>query len=139
MNSKLTKLLEHPEYTYKGMVYADGIKDNQLFILPKNTPHGTKNGKCQFKKCLFRVEMKGECRYAQQEKEIVAKIKSLNEDKEEQRKKGDFKQVAELQKEIQTTEEQHMQTKRHLQREVANNEYQQRINMGKKVQFGEAV
>ena len=46
MNSKLAKLMAEPEYTYKGMVYADGIKDNQLLILPKKTKKGSFNGKC---------------------------------------------------------------------------------------------
>jgi len=70
---------------------------------------------------------------------MVIKIKTLVEDKEEARKIGNSKLAASLQNEIKKTEEKHMQIKRHLQREISNNEYQQRINIGKKVQFGEAV
>jgi hypothetical protein len=70
MNSKLGKLRADPKYTYKGMVYADGIKDKQLSIYPKVTDEGTNNAKCQFKKCLFRVEVRAEYKYACQDRDI---------------------------------------------------------------------
>jgi len=71
MNLKLTKLMEQPAYTYKGVVYTDGIKEQSLSIIPKTTSDSTLNAKCQFKKCLFKVEMQAECKWTMYHKEML--------------------------------------------------------------------
>lgn len=44
-------------YTYKGIVYSDGILSKNLTVIPVDSEEDTINAKCQFKKCLFSVEI----------------------------------------------------------------------------------
>lgn len=39
------------------MLYCDGITNELAKVLPKVTQQDTNNSSCQFKKCLFRIEM----------------------------------------------------------------------------------
>jgi len=54
---KLAKQIQEPLYEYNGILFCDGIIDNFAQFLPKTTDTGTHNGSCQFKKCLFRIEV----------------------------------------------------------------------------------
>ena len=60
---KLMKLIDKPQYTYEGMVYSDGILDHTVRVIPKLSYSNTFSAKCQFKKCLFRVEIFDKCEY----------------------------------------------------------------------------
>lgn len=79
---KLQKLIEKPEHVYKGMVYSDGILDKSLKIIPKESEDDTLNAKCQFKKCLFRVEIFDNCTYHMLYKKQVAKVQATKEQRE---------------------------------------------------------
>ena len=61
--TKLQRLIVKPLYSYKGMIYSDGILDKDLKIIPKQSEENTINAKCQFKKCLFRVEIFDNCTF----------------------------------------------------------------------------
>lgn len=43
MNLKLAKLIDDPIFTYKGVMYCEGINNLNLEILPKRTPEDTQN------------------------------------------------------------------------------------------------
>ena len=62
-NVKLQRLIEHPLYTYKGIVYSDGILSKNLKVIPVESIEDTINAKCQFRKCVFRVEIFDNCTY----------------------------------------------------------------------------
>ena len=42
----LQKLIEPPQYTYKGIVFSDGILDKNVKIIPKQSVENTINAKC---------------------------------------------------------------------------------------------
>ena len=46
MHAKLSRVIYEPKYTYKGMVYSDGIIDRNLKIIPKKPLADTFNAKC---------------------------------------------------------------------------------------------
>jgi hypothetical protein len=43
MNLKLAKLIDDPIFTYKGVMYCEGVNNLNLEILPKRTPEDTQN------------------------------------------------------------------------------------------------
>jgi hypothetical protein len=41
MNMKLNKLIDEPNFNYKGIIYCEGITNLNLEVLPKRTPEDT--------------------------------------------------------------------------------------------------
>ena len=62
-NIKLQQLIEKPLYVYKGMIFSDGILSKNLKVIPVKGLDDTINAKCQFKKCIFSVEIFDNCTY----------------------------------------------------------------------------
>jgi len=56
MNMRLNKLIDEPNFNYKGVIYCEGITNLNLEVLPKRTPEDTQNAVAKFKKCIFVVE-----------------------------------------------------------------------------------
>ena len=81
-NIKLQKLIESPAYVYKGMVYSDGILEKSLNVIPKDSLDDTKNAKCQFMKCLFRVEIFDNCTFHMLHRKQVFKLDELKKHRE---------------------------------------------------------
>lgn len=61
------------------MLYSDGILDKNLKIIPKESVEDTINAKCQFKKCLFRVEIFDNCSYHMLHRKQDTKVTNLKE------------------------------------------------------------
>jgi hypothetical protein len=61
----LAKVIDDPNFTYKGVVSCEGINNLSLQVLPKKTDENTNNAMAQFQKCLFYVENKTGIHYKQ--------------------------------------------------------------------------
>ena len=72
------------------MVYSDGILDKNLLVIPKVTERDTTNAKCQFRKCLFRVEIFDNCTYHMQHRAQVIKLEKMKATREDILETNDF-------------------------------------------------
>lgn len=71
-------------------MYSDGILDKQLNVIPKDSVEDTINAKCQFMKCLFRVEIFDNCTYHMLHRKQVGKLQKLKEQREGILETNDF-------------------------------------------------
>ena len=62
---KLNKIIDEPNFTFKGMITCESINNLNLQVIPKRTQENTNNAIVQFKKCLFIVENKYRIHYKQ--------------------------------------------------------------------------
>lgn len=59
-SAKVSRLLGKPDYTYRGMVFSDGIIDSNMKVVPLQTEE-SQNATNMFRQCLFMVEIEQEC------------------------------------------------------------------------------
>lgn len=59
-NEKSKRVLDDPDFKYKGLLYSDGVTDIGIKVLPKRNEM-TNNASSLFKQCLFRLEIKQGC------------------------------------------------------------------------------
>lgn len=56
----MSRLLGKPDYTYRGMVFSDGIIDSNMKVVPLQTEE-SQNATNMFRQCLFMIEIEQEC------------------------------------------------------------------------------
>jgi hypothetical protein len=52
--------LAQPDFTYKGVLYTDGVTDQGIKVIPQVNELSQNGANC-FKQCLFRIEIKQDC------------------------------------------------------------------------------
>ena len=90
---------------YKGIAYSDGILDKNVKIIPKQSEENTINAKCQFKKCLFRVEIFDNCTYHMLYKKQVDHLAQLKVQKEVIIETNNFQKISDMEHKIEKEEE----------------------------------
>ena len=71
---KQPRILESPDFKYKGLLYSDGITDKNIKILPA-TNDTSQNASNMFKQCIFKIEIQQDC-------EVNIRLNILNEKKD---------------------------------------------------------
>ena len=72
------------------MAYSDGILDKNVAVIPRDSEDSTLNAKCQFKKCLFRVEVYDKCASHMLHREQVHKVAEIRHRREVILEQNDF-------------------------------------------------
>jgi hypothetical protein len=135
------KILDEPDFVYRGMLYSDGITDSNLKVIPSQT-EGSMSASNMFKQCLFMVEIQQECevnkkanKLTQKKVDVEHRLQKMIAD---QGGEGniDFQQLKtvkdELDKVLDEIEEN--KTKKAVQDE--NNVYEQKYRLGNKLTYG---
>ena len=95
-NRKLKKLIDKPRYVYKGVVFSDGILDKDVFLVPEQSFSNTQNAKCQFKKCLFRIDIFDKCKYHVLYRQQIAKVEEVRGKRDQIEMTNDFKELEKI-------------------------------------------
>ena len=73
---KPQRVLDDPDFKYKGLLYSDGVTDIGVKVLPKRNEM-TNNASSMFKQCLFRIEIKQGCDINTKGHELRAELTEL--------------------------------------------------------------
>lgn len=121
--------LEHPDYTYKGILYSDGVTDQGIKVIPHS--NDSLQSACNlFKMCLFRIEVQQNCMFNMRARKLL----QLKEETEQRLKKmvseqgsemaSNFEQQAQMKKEIERIVKDLEENKKRKKIQDENNRYE---------------
>jgi hypothetical protein len=144
VKKKNQRILAEPDFKYKGLLYSDGVTDLGVKVLPKQNEM-TNNASSLFKQCLFRIEIKQGCDIntkghdlREQKAEVKLSLEKTieevgGEDNVNQKVLQDLKiEIDRLDKEIEENDIKKIE-------QDDNNKYEQQLQVGKKLTYGQPV
>ena len=75
-NLRLAKILEKPDFEYKGIIYSDGIVDKEFKVIPKDIKSSSNRNFTDQNKSIFRIEVPQEFILTKQYKELKVEMVS---------------------------------------------------------------
>ena len=126
-NLRLAKILEKPDFEYKGVIYSDGIVDKEFKVIPKEIKSSSNRNFTNQNKSIFRIEVPQDYRYTKQYNELKIELSSVEFSEMENPNE-------EIEKRIIFND---IETK--YKKEIKANKNEQLFNTGRNVLFGQDI
>ena len=126
-NLKLEKILEKPDFEYKGIIYSDGIVDKEFKIIPKDIKSSSNRNFTDQNKSIFRIELPQEFKFTKQYNELKVEMASV-----------EFTELENSNEEIEKIIIS-MILRQNINKEVKTNRNEQLFNTGRNVLFGQDI
>ena len=126
-NLRLAKILEKPDFEYKGIIYSDGIVDKEFKVIPKDIKSSSNRNFTDQIKSIFRIEVPQEFKFTKQYNELKVEMAS-----------AEFTELENSNEEIER-ELFSMTLRQNINKEVKANKNEQLFNTGRNVLFRQDI